>query len=391
MVFIFVNLWILTIIVGTVTSWLQAAEKSRTALADKLNEIKEYCAFRGLPVDINAEMQRFFRFRASVKGYEGTDFDALSELTPALRQEVAQHMRHTVLRNFGLAAIVDKQFLTALVLRLKRERRSQGEYLSLQNTSARKFFVLANGRAAVLRDGLEIMTLVDKYCCFGEAALLSDGLRRTTSVRAFSTCDLLSLTREDMLDLMKLFPRHVQRVEAYAQDYATTFEQRNPNLGRMGRGRKRGKVPDLDDQALRLHGILDQCKDQDVSGAQVGEGLMKHLGLLGRQSHNGAGRSSLKNRFVNSAVPLNPPPTPDSPSQASGRPAPPAFGAPPAQRPGMNNAMSWSLERLESNARPMMLRSDASGLDEQEMDEMEMEPEAKNASTTTLRPPPFKR
>ena len=54
-------------------------------------------------------------------GAKGLDFDALADLTPSLRNEVTVTMRGTVFRNFGLAQIVDTAFLTALVLRLKRE------------------------------------------------------------------------------------------------------------------------------------------------------------------------------------------------------------------------------------------------------------------------------
>jgi hypothetical protein len=64
--------------------------------------------------------------QASVRGYEGLDFDALSDLTPSLRSEVALHMRDTVFKHFGLAHIVDKNFLTAMVLRLKREANNPG-------------------------------------------------------------------------------------------------------------------------------------------------------------------------------------------------------------------------------------------------------------------------
>ncbi len=169
--FIFLNVWILALIVGTVTSWLQQAEKSRVVLADQLDDAKAYCSFRGLPPDIAGEMQRFLRFRASGRGFEGTDFDALAELTPSLRADVAVHMRDTVFKNFGLAKIVDTNFLTALVLRLKRERKSQGEYLMLQGTSARKFFILADGKASLMQNQKEVLVLQEPYCCFGESAL----------------------------------------------------------------------------------------------------------------------------------------------------------------------------------------------------------------------------
>lgn len=68
--YVFFNVWILALIVGTVTSWLQKAEASRAKLAAKLDDAKAYCAFRGLPRDLAGDLQRYHRFNASAQGYE---------------------------------------------------------------------------------------------------------------------------------------------------------------------------------------------------------------------------------------------------------------------------------------------------------------------------------
>ena len=308
-VYIFCNIWILTITIGTVTSWLQQAERARTSLADKLDEVKKYCGFRGLPDDLSAEMMRFFLFKASVKGYEGTDFEALAGLTPSLRGEVAEYLRGTVLALWGLPRVCDRHFLTAMVLRLKRERRAQGEYLTLQGTTARKFFILTTGRAVLIKDSVEILDLSLSGSCFGELALFSDSLRRTATIRAASTCDLLSLSREDMVQLLEMFPAHATRISEYADRFQDTFESRNPDLFGSRKLRRSGGVTaaslresdsdgtDLDFEEIGMsiqHLDLPDYTVEDISGAFFSINIKKRANATNKRD---AGILSTLRRF----------------------------------------------------------------------------------------------
>jgi CRP-like cAMP-binding protein len=325
--YIFCNIWILTVTVGTVTSWLQQAEKARTVLADKLDEVKQYCRFRGIPNDLSAEMMRFFRFKASVKGYEGTDFDALSEVPPGLRGEVAEYMRHTILSYWGLPRVCDSKFLTAVVLRLKRERRSQGEYLTLQGTTARKFFILTQGKAVLTKDGIDIMELSQPGGCFGELALFSDSLRRTATVRAASTCDLLSLSREDMIELLELFPKHSVRINEYAARFEDTFEGRNPDLyaarskfqRRLDHRRSASNTP-IDDNGLEeepnileMDNVAQAARSlelpdftvEDVSGAYFAALVLRRVAVAANRSSRQNRFTSIRGKFRGSSVPLD--------------------------------------------------------------------------------------
>lgn len=315
--YIFCNIWILTITIGTVTSWLQQAEKARTALADKLDDVKNYCRFRGLPNDLSADMMRFFRFKASVKGYEGSDFDQLVDLTPSLRGEVADYLRMTVMAKWGLPRVLDRQFLTALVLRLRRERRSQGEYLTLQGTAARKFFIITAGTAVLMKNETELLQLSGEGCCFGEKALFFDSIRRTATIRAITTCDLLTITRADMLSLLELFPQHQTRIQEYADRLEDTFQTRNPdlflsrNLRRTqerisASQRQEPESIEMDDMGEAVRNLaLPDYSVEDVSGAVFSPLVMRRLTQAMVRNGNTGRFFSLARRFRSSGVSLD--------------------------------------------------------------------------------------
>lgn len=116
------------------------------------------------------------------------------------------------------------------------------------------------------------------------------------SVKVTRTCDLLVLVREDLVDVLKLFPRHKARVDAYIAAFESTFYTRNssllqhPSKLRQSSGRSFSNAnsasegsnwasldspADLD--ALRNSGLLSDeelCR-LDVSGAQLSPSIFK--------------------------------------------------------------------------------------------------------------------
>ncbi len=116
-----VSLAIMAYAVANVVSWLQAAEVKRTQMGDKLAFVKQYARYRRLDPSLAADLLRFFRFQGFNSTHQAEDAELLKDLTPSLRAEVAEHFRDTLLRKWDLAQQCERVFLTALVMRLKRE------------------------------------------------------------------------------------------------------------------------------------------------------------------------------------------------------------------------------------------------------------------------------
>ena len=258
-----------------------------------------------------------------------------------------------------------------------------------------------------------------------------DGLRRMATVRATRTCDLLVLVREDLVDVLKLFPRHKARVDAYIAGFPDTFYARNPSLLRRpnvkmrnsgGRQRSYSNVESsfsasdssshresssfrayadspAELEELRSSGVIsdDDLQQLDVSNAQLSSNLFKlreapqglRRTLLNRFRGSAPSRSSTDQPRVSSEFSGTSSSSPEiSPRVSAGagvaRPspqnrAPPAFMQ--ASRP-MNESMMWNLEA--STVRPV---TKSSANNDIEMLEEIPEVEAKAAPPKLAGPP----
>ena len=230
-----INIGLLAYSTGNVVTWLQSAEAKRTLLADKLDLVKDYVQYRDVGEELTDKILKFHRFKGFSNTYEGSDGDLMLDLSPDLRSQLAIHFRETILRNWGLPRICSVAFLIALILRLKRETKYPQEYVTLQGSPAKKFYILTSGRCSVIKNGEVIMEMVcpggdSPGATFGELSLFSDNSRRPATLRAAASCEFLCLKRSDLQNLLKIFPEYAQRINIYASQLQSTFQDANLKL-----------------------------------------------------------------------------------------------------------------------------------------------------------------
>jgi putative peptide zinc metalloprotease protein len=100
---------------------------------------------------------------------------------------------------------LDGERLRRLAARLERLEVPTGETIIRQGEAGEECYVLRSGRVEVLAKGAQgeerILATLDPGSLFGEAALLTDGLRNAT-VRALEPSTLLVLRRTDLLEVL---------------------------------------------------------------------------------------------------------------------------------------------------------------------------------------------
>jgi putative peptide zinc metalloprotease protein len=100
---------------------------------------------------------------------------------------------------------LDVERLRRLAARLERLEVRTGETIIRQGEAGEECYVLRSGRVEVLTSGAQgderILATLDPGSLFGEAALLTDGLRNAT-VRALEPSTLLVLRRSDLLEVL---------------------------------------------------------------------------------------------------------------------------------------------------------------------------------------------
>jgi putative peptide zinc metalloprotease protein len=100
---------------------------------------------------------------------------------------------------------LDGERLRRLAARLEQLEVPTGETIIRQGEAGEECYVLRSGRVEVLTSGAQgderILATLDPGSLFGEAALLTDGLRNAT-VRALKPSTLLVLRRTDLLEVL---------------------------------------------------------------------------------------------------------------------------------------------------------------------------------------------
>ena len=138
-----------------------------------------------------------------------TDFRLALDAHPESRnafERLADDLLVTkLLKQASPFSTLDGDRLRRLAARLERLEVPAGETIIRQGEAGEECYVLRSGRVEVLTSGAQgderMLATLDPGSLFGEAALLTDGLRNAT-VRALEPCTLLVLRRTDLLEVL---------------------------------------------------------------------------------------------------------------------------------------------------------------------------------------------
>ncbi len=163
-----------------------------------------------------------------------SDFLALSEEVPEIKQEVELIKRHRSLQgflyefsNFGR---LPTPALRSVVEKLSPVEVSKGNLIIRQGDAAGPMYILEKGRARAFAGNNGRETNLAFYRdgdFFGELSILN-GSPRAASVEAFSDCRLLTLAPESVQELKKEFPDFSKLLEERLAHYQAKTEARVP-------------------------------------------------------------------------------------------------------------------------------------------------------------------
>jgi hypothetical protein len=252
-----ISIGILAYATGNVVSWLQSASAAKTVVADKLESVKNYSEYRGFGPDLSRRLLAFHRFKGLNDVFPHNDAVAIGKLPPALRAKLGAHFRSTVLKHWGLPQICDDYFVAAILMRMKRERRYPGDYVAMQGSRAKKFYLLTSGQAEVSVNGMVVFDMAvyggsEPAALFGESVLFGEDCIRQATFRAIDFCDLLYLKQRDIKALMELFPQYKFRLNAYGAHLKATYAEQNAALLKDIRGGGKHERVELEKIANRL-------------------------------------------------------------------------------------------------------------------------------------------
>lgn len=204
-----VGVLIFATIVGMVGGIIANMNIRRMAFQRRLDNIKHYMRYRSVGKLLQRRVIKWFDYLWSNKHFLDEQ-EILSSLPDKLKAEIAIHVHFETLRRVKIFEECEAGLLEELVLKLKPQVYSPGDYVCRKGDVGKEMYIIKNGRLEVVGDdGDTILATLTEGGYFGEISILNlsgFGNRRTASVRSVGYSELFCLSKSDLLDVLTEYP-----------------------------------------------------------------------------------------------------------------------------------------------------------------------------------------
>ncbi|XP_067120097.1 cyclic nucleotide-gated channel alpha-3-like isoform X1 [Centruroides vittatus] len=275
-----IGVFIFATVVGNVGDVIANINATRQEFQAKMDQIKIYLTHKKVPPSLQIKVKKWAEY--SWSRTQATDESRLLHMLPErLRAEIAVHVHLDTLRKVKIFEQCEHGFLCELVLKLKSQIYSPGDYICKAGETGREMYIINHGKVEVVvantSSGEEVVVaLLSEGNYFGEISLLRiEGVqnRRTADVRSVGYSELLCLSRKDLMAALVEYPEAKTILELQAREriktnmqakrtfsvdaFLESSEETEKFNGRMYRDDKKKEI-------VELRAVLDELKQFQV-------------------------------------------------------------------------------------------------------------------------------
>jgi cyclic nucleotide gated channel alpha 3 len=223
-VFVIVNflvgVFIFATVIGMVGGIITNMNIRRTEFQRNLDQIKQYMSYRKVSKSLRQRVIKWFN-------YLWTNMQMLNEesiletLPDKLHAEIAMHVHIETLARVRLFDHCETGMLEELVLKLKQQIFSPGEFVCCIGDIGKEMYIIKSGKLEVLDDKMQLVRTMEEGAYFGEISLLNmgkSGNKRTAHIKSVGYSDLFSLSKNDLLEVLKEYPNTKPVLEKNARE-----------------------------------------------------------------------------------------------------------------------------------------------------------------------------
>ncbi|CAG5124635.1 unnamed protein product, partial [Candidula unifasciata] len=219
-----VGVFVFAAVVGNVGDVISNMNAARRDFQARMDQIKFYMNHRQVPQQLQTRIKRWAEY-AWDRTKAMDEPSALQFLPDRLRTEVAIHVHLDVLKKVSIFGECEEGLLRELVLKLKTQIFSPGDYICRIGEIGREMYIINHGQVEILFPDFETGSRIQVVVMqpgnfFGEISLLKldDGQnRRTADVRSIGFSELLCLSRRDLIVALTEYPEAKRILEDYAR------------------------------------------------------------------------------------------------------------------------------------------------------------------------------
>ncbi|CAD7076772.1 unnamed protein product [Hermetia illucens] len=198
-------------IVGNIGSMISNMNVARVEFQNRMDGVKQYMAFRKVGHELEARVIRWFAYTWSQSGALDEE-RVLAALPDKLKAEIAIRVHMETLKQVRIFQDCEPGLLEALVLKLKLQVFSPGDYICRKGDVGKEMYIVKRGRLSVVADdGVTVLATLGAGSVFGEVSVLEiagnrTGNRRTANVRSLGYSDLFCLAKRDLWEALADYP-----------------------------------------------------------------------------------------------------------------------------------------------------------------------------------------
>uniref|UniRef100_A0A8C4D821 Voltage-gated inwardly rectifying potassium channel KCNH2 n=1 Tax=Dicentrarchus labrax TaxID=13489 RepID=A0A8C4D821_DICLA len=215
-------------IFGNVSAIIQRLYSGTARYHAQMMRVREFIRFHQIPNPLRQRLEDYFQHAWSYTN--GIDMNAVLKGFPeCLQADICLHLNRTLLQNCKAFKGSTKGCLRALAMRFKTTHAPPGDTLVHAGDLISALYFISRGSIEILK-GDVVVAILGKNDIFGEPInLYTLPGKSSADVRALTYCDLHKIYREDMLEVLDMYPEFC---ENFWSNLEITFNLRDPRLGR---------------------------------------------------------------------------------------------------------------------------------------------------------------
>ncbi|XP_059674714.1 LOW QUALITY PROTEIN: potassium voltage-gated channel subfamily H member 2 [Gavia stellata] len=213
-------------IFGNVSAIIQRLYSGTARYHTQMLRVREFIRFHQIPNPLRQRLEEYFQHAWSYTN--GIDMNAVLKGFPeCLQADICLHLNRSLLQNCKPFKGATKGCLRALAMKFKTTHAPPGDTLVHAGDVLTALYFISRGSIEILR-GDTVVAILGKNDIFGEPLnLYARPGKSNADVRALTYCDLHKIHREDLLEVLDMYPEFSDH---FWSSLEITFNLRDTNM-----------------------------------------------------------------------------------------------------------------------------------------------------------------
>jgi len=213
-------------IFGNVSAIIQRLYSGTARYHSAMQRVREFNKFYQIPNPLKQRLEEYFQHAWSYTN--GIDMNMVLKGFPdCLQADICVHLNRNLLNNCPAFAGASSGCLRALSMKFKTTHAPPGDTLVHQGDVLVSLYFISRGSIEIVKDDV-VLAILGKDDVFGENSCIYDTIGKSScNVRALTYCDLHKIMRDDLLEVLELYPEFA---ESFANNLQVTFSMRDDEV-----------------------------------------------------------------------------------------------------------------------------------------------------------------